>query len=191
MLGFPLGILSAAGAGVVSAGDFELIETQILGSAQASITFSNLATYASTYRPLQIRATMRVSRAQQASDLGIRLNGDAGSNYAYHALNGNGSAVASFGATSISYGYLGSISGNTDTASSFSAVVIDLLDAYSTTKNKTIRNLLAKPSSSPLNVGLHSSLWMNTSATSSVLIYDLASTNLMAGSRFSLYGIKG
>jgi hypothetical protein len=53
MLGFPLGILSAAGAGGGVAGDYELISSEILGTTAASVTFSSLGDYAppiSTYK---------------------------------------------------------------------------------------------------------------------------------------------
>jgi hypothetical protein len=56
MLGFPLGILSAAGAGGGVAGDYELISSEILGTTAASVTFSSLGDYSSTYKHLQIRA---------------------------------------------------------------------------------------------------------------------------------------
>lgn len=48
MLGFPLGILSAAGAGGVVAGDYELISTQILAATTNSVTFTSLGDFAST-----------------------------------------------------------------------------------------------------------------------------------------------
>ena len=40
---FGLGFFATAGAG--AAGSFDLLETQVLGSAQASVTFSSLGTY--------------------------------------------------------------------------------------------------------------------------------------------------
>ncbi len=189
-----LGIFSAAGAGgVVALSDYELIETQILGSAQSSVVFSNLGTYSSTYKHLQIRGTVRVSRnvGVNSSDLSYRINGDTGTNYSYHLLAGDGSSVASSAGTSTNFGYVGSISSAGDTANSFSGFVFDLLDSYSTTKNKTVRSILAKPSTSPSLVGLYSGLWRNTSSTTSITFYDLNGTNFVVGCRFSIYGLKG
>jgi hypothetical protein len=81
---FPLGILSAAGAGGVGA-TYELIESQILGSNQSSITFSSLATYASTYKHLQIRAAGKGSgNSFEETNVNLRFNGDTGSNYSAH-----------------------------------------------------------------------------------------------------------
>jgi hypothetical protein len=40
-------------------------------------------------------------------------------------------------------------------------------------------------------LGLFSSVWLNTSALTSINLRGLNSTGITAGSRFSLYGIKG
>jgi hypothetical protein len=76
------------------------------------------------------------------------------------------------------------------TASAFGAGVIDILDAYSTTKNKTMRTLNGL-SGGEVNIRVGSGLWRNTNAITSVTIFDADSTNLVTGSRFSIYGIKG
>jgi len=67
--------------------------------------------------------------------------------------------------------------------------VLDILDAYSTTKNKTIRSLSGMTGGAN-NLQLYSGLWNNTAAISSLNIFPGA-TNFVAGSRFSLYGIRG
>ena len=182
-----LGIFSAAGAGVVSAGSYELIETQILGSSQASVTFSSLGTYSSTYRHLQLRM---MTRADQVNDgIFMRFNGDTGSNYADHNLLGNGSSVFSQARTSQSNIQFARTAYSSMTANSFSGIVLDVLDAYSTTKNTTIRALSGMTGGAD-NLQLYSGLWNNTAAVSSILVYSGA-TNFVSGSRFSLYGIKG
>jgi hypothetical protein len=136
---FPLGILSAAGAGGVQ-GDYELIETYTLGSAQSQITFSSLATYASTYKHLQIRLAARSSRGS-SDTVGIRFNGVTSSSYSYHFLRGNGSAVSSGGGGTQTFMYGFDFPGTNSATSAFGAGVIDILDSFSTTKNKTIRTL--------------------------------------------------
>ena len=181
MFGFPLGILSAAGGGVVG-GNYDLIETTILGSAASSVTFSSLATYASTYKHLQIRYAVFNSTAYWFA---LRLNGDTtNANYRSHRLVGNGSTVSS-----------GSQAGDADGMPIFSLYgsstqpgsgIIDIIDAYSTTKNKTLRAF----SRNSTDVALSSGLYINTAALTSIELrtqgYDLQS-----GSRISLYGIKG
>jgi hypothetical protein len=186
----PLGILAASG-GVAS--DYELIETQILASATSSITFSSLGTYSSTYKHLQIRMVAQNDSAGTGFvDDGIRFNGDTGSNYNSHVLFGNGSSVGSFdmnsafGATAI----WGTVSTRIGTTSAYAPNIIDILDAYSTTKNKTIRRLSGSTGGSAIII-MGSGLWRSTSSTTSLTLFGRGGDSYTIGSRFSLYGIKG
>ena len=181
-----LGIFSAAGAGGVAvAGDYELISTTILGTSTASVTFSSLGDYSSTYKHLQIRAVAKYDSA--FDNLLMRFNSDTGNNYSHHRLIGNGSTVSSIATANTSSLFPGLASSTT--SGIYSPTVIDILDPYSTTKNTTIRALYGD-SENP-TVRLASGAWYNTSAISSILIYSQSSFNFVAGSRFSLYGIKG
>jgi hypothetical protein len=183
---FGLGFFATAGAG--AAGSFDLLETQILGSAQASVTFSNLnSTYGATYQHLQIRATMRDAGAN--ASFGFRFNADSGNNYARHNITGNGSSVSSGAGTSENGGFLASGANSNTTANAFNGAVIDILDAFETTKYKTVRTL-SGTTGSPTEVMLVSSLWQSTAAATSFQIYSRFGTNLAANCRFSLYGIK-
>ena len=183
-----LGIFSAAGAGGAAfSSDYELISTTTLGTATSSITFSNLGDYSSTYKHLQIRA---LTRTDQVNDgIFMRFNSDTGSNYADHNLYGNGSSVFSQARTSQTNIQFARTAYSSMTASSFSGIVLDILDAYSTTKNTTIRALSGMTGGAN-NLQLYSGLWNNTAAISSINIFPGA-TNFVSGSRFSLYGIKG
>jgi hypothetical protein len=184
----PFGILSAAGAGVGVAGDYELIETSILTSSASSVTFSNLGTYSSTYKHLQIRLAVRTSNAGTGFVVG-RFNSDGGSNYRAHWIRGNGSDVGSSESGLATRFYASRFDAATNV---FCPGVIDILDAYSTTKNKTTRTFTGNHGTSPNEIYLFSGLWMNTaSITSITLLPDGGSGTLSAGSRFSLYGIKG
>jgi hypothetical protein len=178
----PLGIL--AGSGGV-AGSYELIATEILGSAQSSVTFSSLGDYSSIYKHLQIRAVTKQTTTG-GQNLRIQLNGDSGSNYAWHYLLGNGSSVSSSGGASANFAFAGNLP-HANQTSQFGAIVLDLLDPFSTTKNKTLRALNAESST---NIWLASGLYMSTSSTTSITLFS-GSGNLTAGSRFSLYGVKG
>jgi hypothetical protein len=185
----PLGILSS-GAG--SFGTYELIETQILGSATASVTLSGLASYASAYKHLQIRIVARTERAGFNRDLFfMRLNGDTASNYNAHGLFGAGNAVFSAAdATSYItlYSYAPALTAPTG---QFGTYIVDLLDAYSTTKNKTTRSLSGGiVQSSESGVALSSGLWRSTSAITSATLLSGTGSNLSIGSRFSIYGIR-
>ena len=192
MLGFPLGILSAAGAGGVVAGDYELIETVILGSSQSSVTFSSLGTYSSTYKHLQIRFTGRTATSQYAQEFTLRFNGVSSNSYSWHFLRGDGSSVASTGGSTQNAMFVGQFSSALAETNNYGSGVVDILDAYSTTKNKTVRGLSGITSSGLTRMTFYSGLFQSTDATSSLTIYSQNfSDNINAGSRFSLYGIKG
>jgi hypothetical protein len=167
--------------------DYELVESVFLAATTPSVTFSNLNQYATEYKHLQIRATARTSRAEINDAIFIRINGDTGSNYARHQLFGNGSTVSSIAAASeTSTGNIG-ITGNTATANVFGSAVLDFIDAYSSTKNTTIRNLSGVPVN--FNQAMFSSgLYNNTASITSITLFPIAS--FVSGSRFSLYGIR-
>jgi hypothetical protein len=187
-----LGIFSAAGAGGgVALSDYELISSTILGTATSSVTFSSLGTYSSTYKHLQIRAAAQnTSTSEVFRDWILTVNGAAGTSYAWHELQGTGSSVltAGFGSQpTIGLGILASANAG---SSVFSPLVVDALDSFSSTKNKTFRAM------SGTNIGtsnsrlrLTSGVYLSTDSTTSITLATQG--NFAIGSRFSLYGIKG
>jgi hypothetical protein len=183
----PLGFLAGSGAGFES--DYELISSTILGTAQASVVFV-VSTFASTYKNLQLRSVSRVTGAFGTVDDLMTLNGITTNSYASHYLLGNGSSVSSGASTSranmITYN---SSSGASSASNVFGVNVVDLLDAFSSSKNTTIRGLAGNYGSNTF-VDIYSGLFNNTASITSVTITS-GSGNFVAGSRFSLYGIKG
>ena len=184
----PFGILSAAGAGgAVAGGAYELLETTILGSAASSVTFTGLGSY-TDYKHLQLRYTVRSSST--GGNLVATVNGDTGANYRSHRIYGDGSSVASQDFTN-NFLRLGASEVSTSTANSFAAGVVDFLDFSSTTKNTTTRNLSGTSGAIESDfVQLGSALYINTSAVTSLNFFSTVG-NLVAGSRLSLYGIRG
>jgi hypothetical protein len=179
----PFGILSAAGV-VEGGATYELISTTVLGGTAASVTFSNLGDYSSTYKHLQIRMTARLSGN---NSIDAYINGDTGSNYAGHLLRGNGSTASSFARSSSS---TLQIADSSNTANVFTAAVVDILDFASTTKNTTIRSFTGDAGGQNF-IQMWSGLWNNTAAVTSIQLYGRASTTFQIGSRFSIYGIRG
>jgi len=183
----PLGFWAASGGGG-GAGAFDLLETTTLTSSASSVTFSGLDAY-SDYKHLQIRA---VGRTTQYGGLWIQINSDTGNNYARHRLNANGTNVTSSSATSQSYVnfdnvFVGALQdGN---AQVYGAAVVDILDFSSSSKNTTLRALGGNRSTSYGMINFSSGLWNSTAAATSIKLYDDVA-NLVAGSRFSLYGVK-
>jgi hypothetical protein len=185
----PFGILSAAGVQPVGpSGAYELISTTTLGTATASVTFSSLGDYSSTYKHLQIRSVGKTTvSGDGAESLVLRFNADSGSNYVRHFMQTNSSTRSSGAVTGSSYAYGGILA--TNSISAFGVNVCDVLDAYSTTKNKTTRTFYGSASALSI-LGLGSSAWLNTASITSMTLSSTGG-NLNVGTRISLYGIKG
>jgi hypothetical protein len=169
----------------------EFLEEVVLTSSASSVTFSSLDYYAAEgFKHLQIRWVGRGDAAVTYSAAAMRVNGDAGSNYARHDLRGDGSSVSSNAATGGSSFYVGNVPFGSSTANAFGAAVIDILDFASTSKNTTFR-ILSGDNIAP-QVTLSSGLYVSTSAITSVTMFAsfTAGRNWDTNSRFSLYGSK-
>ena len=170
-----LGILASSGA--VAGGSYESIATVNVSSSVPYIDFTSIP---STYKHLQIRASY--NNTGGATNLYMVLNGSTNSTY-YHYLFGDGSA-ATAGSTSSN---IFTIQWGSSSTQQY-ALVTDILDYGSTSKNKTIRTLAGVDNNGSGGVFLSSNLYSTTSAISSIRIggaYDLAQH-----SKFALYGIK-
>jgi hypothetical protein len=191
----PLGVLAVAGAGagpVVAGNAYEHLETQILTGTQATVSFSNLnSTYGSTYQHLQIRMLLRTNRASQPQDTGIFTFNSNTSGYANHFLYGyNGSVTSAASVSQARIEFAISIAGSTNTANLFSGHIMDILDPFETTKNTTVRTLggAAGAGATLAITELQSGFWNNTAAITSITFDAIG--DFIAGSRFSLYGMR-
>jgi hypothetical protein len=185
--------LGLLGASSFLASDYELISSTILISGTPSVTFSNLGTYASTYKHLQIRMSARTSIGAWVDNIAMRINSDTGANYSWHrffAEGGNPRYVQN-GLNSQQMRMLG-ISGSNISNNVFSAATTDITDSFSASKNKTIRTFGGHSEitgTSQINFG--GGNWRNTSSISSITLFVESGNNFVSGSRFSIYGIKG
>ena len=169
-------------------GAYDSIATTTVGSGgTASVTFSSIS---QTYTHLQIRWLMRSNRASGTNDgLQVRFNSDTGSNYSNHLLYGDGSgayAAAGANTTSMPLGYGSS---NNNISNTFGAGVIDILDYTNTNKYKTTRFLGGADKNGSGVVSLYSSVWLSTSAVTSITLTP-QTDNWVQYSSFALYGIK-
>ena len=182
-----LGVLAAQAEGAVAAaGSYDLLETEILTGSQASVTFSSLnSTYGANYQHLQIRMVARSSISDVHELPKITFNSTDGNS---HYLLGNGSSVSSAYNGSVSL--VGYATGATAASDIFTPTVIDILDPFNSTKNTTGRSLSGSVSnvSGELRLFFGSQLY-NATTTISTLTISVAN-NFVAGSRFSLYGLK-
>ena len=185
-----LGILNSQAAGG-GGGAYDLLETTTLATSASSVTFSGLGSY-SDYAHLQIRAVVRESSgAGGYTNSQLTLNADTGSNYSWHYLDGQGSSVSSVGYGSQPNVRLQSFSpGDGSPAGVFGSGVIDILDFNNGSKNSTVRALHGALTSTNKGIFFTSGAWYDTAAVTSIS-FAIGDNSWVAGSRFSLYGIKG
>jgi hypothetical protein len=157
---------------------YDLIASNVVSSAVASVTFSSIP---STYRDLVIVMNPLVSTA--GNGLLMRFNSDSGGNYQNLIMRGNGSATSAFGYTNqtsvfITFGAVDNV-GTITTASIF--------DYNQTDKHKSV---LARHNSVTSVVEQIGARWANTAAINNISIIGNG-VNITAGSSFYLYGIVG
>lgn len=184
-----LGIYASARPPLV-AGDYESIATVTVGSGgSGTIDFTNIP---GTYQHLQLRAIARSTRTGANNDYyTIQCNSDTGNNYVInHRLQGNGTSAT---ATTDGQGTLMTVTGvaTADYTSTFGVTVCDILDYANGNKYKTFRSLAGMDNNGSGQVLLISSLWMSTSAITSLTIKTSnVSYNFSQYTHFALYGCK-
>jgi hypothetical protein len=180
--------LYGTGAPPVAPSSYESIATVLLSGNQSTVTFSSIP---STYKHLQLRWTAKTDRADTDDVVLMQFNSDAGSNYAWHWLRGNGSAAiasATANASNIAIQY--GASGNSGATNTFGNAVMDILDYGSTSKYKTVRSLQGFDLNGSGWIYLESGLWQSTSAITSIVLDQQYGSNFTQYSSFALYGIK-
>ena len=168
---------------------YESIASATASGSSSTITFSSIP---SGYASLQIRGIAKVAGSGGGGwQVNVTANSDSATNYSNHLLGGNGSSASIEGYSSTNYMWLGYA--NYDTGNTVGAMIIDIHDYASTTKNKTFRSFFGvdgNTASTVYRVYLASGLWRSTSAITSITL-EGNGTNFSAGSTFALYGIKG
>jgi len=196
-----LGILASAITGNLSTNSYESIATVTVGSGGAdNVEFTSIP---ATFTHLQIRA---IAKNEGATDAGanfleFQVNSDTGSNYANHWFLGNGSAASTGNQTSNSTGriplYMLGYTNGTGMTTTLGGTVVDILDYKNTNKYKTIRSLAGINTNGVAtvngqNVALGSSLWMSSTAITSIKLFNgNTGIDIAQYSSFALYGIKG
>jgi hypothetical protein len=176
-----MGILGIYASSVLKVtNSYESIATVTVGSGGSTqIDFTSIP---STFKHLQLRALVKGSTNLYSP---IRFNGDSPTtNYKIHELYGSGAGTPSSAADSNAY--LNNILGT-----NYNAVVMDILDYTSTTKNKTVRMLNGIDNNGTGSMIFASILWMNSSNAISSIRFTVNTGNFAQYSQFALYGIKG
>lgn len=194
MTPIPLGILDfPTGA----AGAYDLLETQILTSSAASVTFTGLGSY-TDYKHLQIRMLTHSTYNGGNTGYLMTFNSDSGANYSRHGLQANWFPAAT-GVTSYAQTGQTSIFGScygADYSNKFWPAVWDILDFSNANKNTTVKGFEGMFGSNDFGhspeggIRLRSGAWYNTSAVTSISFVTATGDNFVSGSRFSLMGVK-
>lgn len=154
---------------------YEPIATTTLGSAQANITFSSLGSY--TDIVLVYTHTTGI-----ASQIGLRFNGDTGSNYSATVMYGEGSAGGSARTTSTTYVRTGH---NAATAN-FNMIV----NIQNYGNSTTYKSVIARNNAPTDGTYATAGLWRSTAAITSITVLAQdSSNNLPAGAVCTIYGI--
>jgi hypothetical protein len=176
----------------VPAGSYEQIATVAVPSGGiATVSFVGIP---QTYTHLQMRGFIQTNRVTYGRDwIYYRLNGDAGANYSWHHLSGDG-ANAQAGADANAVAGL-MVETGTTSGGTFGATVLDILDYATTSKYKTAKALGGGDHNGTVagfgaTVELVSSSWRSTDAVSSILFYPSNGTLITQYSHFALYGIR-
>lgn len=174
-------------AGHVASNEY-LIETIVTSSPVSSVTF-DLSSHSGTFKHLRLCVSAQGTTANDNVDMSF--NNDSGSNYNWHTMYGIGNNTVSvdFSLNRSSIPQCPPVAISSDLT--FSTATIDILDAFSTSKFKTIRNITARPNTTGTPfTSLDSAYWASNSAITSIKLQG-RSYNINTNSRFSLYGITG
>jgi len=160
---------------------YQLIASNVLSSAAASVTFSAIP---ATYTDLVVRCSVRLDGSY--SMLGITFNASTTSRSTTE-LQGNGAAAASNRWTTLN------VRGANDsayTASTFGSAEF-YIPNYAGSVNKCASGFGTQETNATGSLmSANALLWSNTTAISSIQLQNPQGANFVSGSSFYLYGIK-
>jgi hypothetical protein len=178
-----LGIWASGRQPALNASSYESIQTVTVGAGgSSSIDFTSIP---NTYTHLQIRSIDTGGTGSTWGYYKLRANSDTGANYTRHQIWGNGTSAQAYADVSQTSAF---ISVSSLSSGKFSGTIIDILDYANTNKYKTIRSLSGVDLNGDGGVALMSSVWMSTSAITSISL--IPSSTFQQYSSFALYGIK-
>lgn len=164
------------------AATYELIESQTLGAAAASVTFSSIP---GTFDDLCVLHSARTTRVSVVEYFGGQINGSS-SNMTTRLLEGSGSTASS---SSGSFIRLGVAAGSSATADTFGNTEI-WIPNYAGSTNKSISwTGVQETNATGASIVAGAVLWSQTAAITSISFSSVLGNNIVTGSSFHLYGI--
>ena len=158
---------------------YEPIATYTATGSVATYTFSSIP---STYT--DIVAVLNTGNGSN-SQVRTRFNSDSATNYSRTVLRGSGTAASSFRESSQTYFQLDA---EGSSSNALQQTVIVQFNNYSNTT--TFKTMLSRANNASYGVDAIVGLWRSTSAITSIEFFNSNASNWIAGSTFTLYGIK-
>jgi hypothetical protein len=166
---------------------YQLISSNVLTSAAASVTFSSIPT---TYTDLVLRMSYRISAAGLfGGNPFLRFNGDTATNYSFTFLQGDGSTASSSRGSSLNLMTMQSSDSAGNTASTFTSNEVYIPNYTGTTSKPISQFKAAEQNSTAAEMHAFASLYRGTSAISTILV-QISGSTFDIDSSFYLYGIK-
>jgi len=158
----------------MSTNTYVALQTQVLGSAQSSVTFSSIP---QTYTDL----VLIISGVQTIDDnIILQFNSDTSNNYSVTTIYGSGSSAVSFRGSNQNSAQLGGMN-----TSGIGNIIAHIMNYSNTTTYKTILNRANSTGLTQARVNL----WQKQYAITSILV-GTGSGNMAAGTTLTLYAIQ-
>lgn len=164
-----------------------LISTVTVGAGGASsIDFSSIP---QTYTDLQLVVSARSTiTGTTYEDVGIKFNSSS-SGYTERQIYANGSSAGSNANFFTSYGYIGGVGSNSNTANTFGNCGV-YIPNYTGSSNKSFSvDNVTENNATGAFMNLVANLWSNTAAITSISLFPVSANTFMQYSTASLYGI--
>jgi hypothetical protein len=159
---------------------YKPLQSIVLTATTASVTFSDIEP---NYTDL-VLVVNNLTTTVAGQSIYMEFNGDSTAVYSETWLNGNGSSATSVRRTADIRGFLGGYGAGTSTTNP--AMAIGHIMNYANTT--TFKTALARYSLGSVETNTLVNLWRSTAAINSIRVFT--GSTMLAGSTFSLYGIK-
>ena len=150
----------------------------------------------SSYDHLYLVISTRTDDVVYFDQLGLRFNGDTGTNYSWTVMNaGTSTPSSSRGSSDTSIEYLYGATGTSALADTFGTMTMWIPNYANTANFKQTASQWAQENNSATDwqwfLGVHAGLWASTAAVNQITLTPLDGDNFVQYSTFTLYGVTG
>ena len=172
---------------------FTVIDHTELSGNAASYDVTSIS---ASYDHLYLVTSLRTDDVVYFDQLGLRLNGDTGTNYSWTRLNaGTSTPTSGRGTGDTSIEYLYGATGSSALADTFGTMTTWIPNYANTANFKQTLHQWAQENNSTTDwqwfVGMIAGLWSSTAAVNQITLTPLDGDNFVQYSTFTLYGVTG